>query len=51
MRSTTRFEAATTPNFREELGDLLLQVLFHAVLAEERNAFTMSDVAADSLRR
>jgi nucleoside triphosphate diphosphatase len=30
---------------REELGDLLLQVLFHAVLAEERNAFTMEDVA------
>ena len=31
---------------REELGDLLLQVLFHGVLAEERNAFTMTDVAA-----
>jgi MazG family protein len=30
---------------REELGDLLLQVLFHAVLAEERGAFTMYDVA------
>ncbi|MEO7083287.1 MAG: nucleoside triphosphate pyrophosphohydrolase [Gemmatimonadaceae bacterium] len=30
----------------EELGDLLLQVLFHAVLAEERNAFTIDDVAA-----
>lgn len=30
---------------RDELGDLLLQVLFHAVLAEERNAFTLSDVA------
>src|SRR5438445_1006578 len=30
---------------REELGDLLLQVLFHAVLAEEREAFTMDDVA------
>jgi len=30
---------------REELGDLLLQVLFHAVLAEERGAFTMADVA------
>src|SRR3982750_4467507 len=29
---------------REELGDLLLQILFHAVLAEERNAFTMHDV-------
>ncbi len=30
---------------REELGDLLLQVLFHSVLAEERGAFTMYDVA------
>ncbi len=30
---------------REELGDLLLQILFHAVLAEERGAFTLFDVA------
>ncbi|MEP6493075.1 MAG: nucleoside triphosphate pyrophosphohydrolase [bacterium] len=30
---------------REELGDLLLQILFHSVLAEERGAFTMYDVA------
>jgi nucleoside triphosphate diphosphatase len=30
---------------REELGDLLLQVLFHAVLAEERGAFAFADVA------
>src|SRR3954463_16743650 len=30
---------------REELGDLLLQVLFHSVLAEERGAFTFADVA------
>jgi ATP diphosphatase len=30
---------------REELGDLLLQILFHSVLAEERGAFTLSDVA------
>jgi MazG family protein len=30
---------------REELGDLLLQILFHAVVAEERGAFTMHDVA------
>lgn len=29
---------------REELGDVLLQVLFHAVIAEERGAFTMRDV-------
>jgi MazG family protein len=31
---------------REELGDLLLQILFHSVLAEERDAFSMHDVAA-----
>ena len=30
---------------REELGDLLLQVLFHSVMAEERAAFSFSDVA------
>lgn len=30
---------------RDELGDVLLQVLFHAVIAEERNAFAINDVA------
>ena len=30
---------------REELGDVLLQVLFHSVMAEERGAFTFSVVA------
>ena len=34
------------PLMREELGDVLLQVLFHSVLAEERGAFTFSDVAS-----
>jgi uncharacterized protein YabN with tetrapyrrole methylase and pyrophosphatase domain len=29
---------------REELGDLLLQVLFHSVVAEERGAFDFHDV-------
>jgi XTP/dITP diphosphohydrolase len=32
---------------REELGDLLLQVYFHAVIAEESGEFTIDDVAAD----
>ena len=32
---------------REELGDLLLQVYFHAVIAEEAGEFTIDDVAAD----
>lgn len=31
---------------REELGDLLLQVVFHAQVAAERGAFTFEDVAA-----
>jgi MazG family protein len=33
------------PLMREELGDVLLQVLFHSVLAEERAAFSFADVA------
>ena len=34
------------PNFlKEELGDLLLQVLFHAQIATERSEFTIDDVA------
>jgi MazG family protein len=32
-------------HMREELGDVLLQVLFHAVIAEERGAFDLHDVA------
>ncbi len=31
---------------KEELGDLLLQPVFHAAIAEERGAFTMDDVIA-----
>ncbi|WP_426241886.1 MazG family protein [Nocardioides sp. LHG3406-4] len=33
-------------HLREELGDLLLQVYFHAVIAEESGDFTIDDVAA-----
>ncbi|WP_287886141.1 MazG nucleotide pyrophosphohydrolase domain-containing protein [Eubacterium sp.] len=33
-------------NLKEELGDLLLQVMFHAVIAEEEGYFTFDDVAA-----
>ena len=32
-------------HLREELGDLLLQVYFHAVIAEESGEFTLDDVA------
>ncbi|MBE2181160.1 MAG: nucleoside triphosphate pyrophosphohydrolase [Chthoniobacterales bacterium] len=34
---------ADDANLREELGDLLLQVVFHADLAGERGAFTLDD--------
>jgi XTP/dITP diphosphohydrolase len=34
-------------HLREELGDLLLQVYLHAVVAEESGAFTLDDVARD----
>ncbi|MBI5506390.1 MAG: nucleoside triphosphate pyrophosphohydrolase [Deltaproteobacteria bacterium] len=33
-------------DLRDELGDLLLQVVFHAELAAERGAFTIGDVIA-----
>jgi nucleoside triphosphate diphosphatase len=32
------------PELREELGDLLLQVVFHARMAEEQNLFRFADV-------
>ena len=31
-------------NLKEELGDLLMQVVFHAQIAEEEGLFTMDDV-------
>ena len=35
------------PHMREELGDVLIQVVFHAQLAEEKGAFTFEDVARE----
>ncbi len=32
-------------NLKEELGDLLLQIMFHSVMAEEEGLFTFEDVA------
>jgi len=34
------------PEFREELGDLLLQVVFHARMAQEQQLFDFSDVVS-----
>ena len=38
-------ETGKADNLREELGDLLLQVIFHAQLAEEAGLFTLEDAA------
>jgi tetrapyrrole methylase family protein/MazG family protein len=37
-------ESSEPRKFASELGDLLLQVVFHSILAEETGAFTISDV-------
>ena len=47
-------EAKDVSAFKEELGDLLLQIVFHAQLMAETGAFTIDDVAqaiADKLVR
>lgn len=38
-------ETGDTTNLREELGDLLLQVVFHSTIGAERGDFTIDDVA------
>lgn len=39
------------PLMREELGDVLLQVVFHARIAEEAGEFTFADVADEICRK
>lgn len=38
-------ETGTTDDLREELGDVLMQVVFHAQIASEDGLFTIDDVA------
>ena len=38
-------------DLREELGDLLLQVVYHAQMAEEQNAFAFGDVVEAITRK
>jgi XTP/dITP diphosphohydrolase len=40
-------ESGDADHLREELGDLLLQVYFHAAVAEQDGGFTIDDVARD----
>jgi XTP/dITP diphosphohydrolase len=45
--ATDAIHAADPHALREELGDVLLQVVLHARLAEENGEFTVDDVAGD----
>lgn len=40
-------EAGDEAHLREELGDVLMQVVLHAQIAADAGAFTMADVASD----
>src|SRR5262249_1943540 len=42
---------ADLDDLRDELGDLLLQVVYHARMAEERNAFSFGDVVEGITRK
>ena len=44
-------ETGKYENLREELGDLLLQVVFHAQIAEEEGLFDLEDVAAEAAEK
>ena len=44
-------ETGKADNLREELGDLLLQVIFHCQLAEEEGLFNLEDVARTSVEK
>src|SRR6185436_16979277 len=43
-------ERECLPDLRDELGDLLLQVVYHSRMAEEQGAFSFADVA-DAITR
>ncbi len=40
-------DANDTENIKEELGDILLHIVFHSTIAEENGGFTFSDVIND----
>jgi tetrapyrrole methylase family protein/MazG family protein len=42
---------ADNTSLKEELGDLLLQIIFHTIIAEEEGAFTMEDVTTEICKK
>ena len=37
-------------NLKEELGDVLLQLVFHSILAEETDDFTIDDIRLEGYK-
>ncbi|MGN1002461.1 MAG: nucleoside triphosphate pyrophosphohydrolase [Oscillospiraceae bacterium] len=44
-------DSGDTENLKEELGDLLMQVLFHARMEEEKGVFDLDDVADGACKK
>jgi len=44
-------EIGDDDNLREELGDVLLQVIFHANIAKTENRFTLADIANEECEK
>ena len=44
-------DQADDVSLKEELGDLLLQIVFHSVIAEEEGAFTLDDVVTEICKK
>ena len=44
-------QTGNADNLKEELGDLLLQIVMHAVIAEEEGIFTMDDVLEEVIQK
>ena len=42
---------ADNTSLKEELGDLLLQIIFHATIAKEEGAFTLDDVVTEICKK
>ena len=49
--TATAIDTGDMDNLREELGDLLMQVLFHAQIESERGGFTFDDVCDEACKK
>lgn len=49
--TVTAIDSGDRDNLREELGDLQMQVLFHARMEEENGAFTFDDVCDEACKK